>query len=267
MDKIIEKHYGRVFNGFIVYGEGEVFMNEMKCTKRRKKSFWLILLMIICLNVSIFPDNTEAAVTTSKKAVFTIKTYQDQKTFGHVTAQYKYELPQLKGSSSAVKKINSYLKKGYTASLKDKKVLWDDAKQLQGFHATTPFVCLSSCKATYNARGYVSFYYSEKWYAGGVSNYGHSSMTFDLKTGKKLNVSQVVSGNSAEVKEKIIQKYKEKYYRQYTNGLTTLRGMKISDFNFYLYNGKVIVYFGPYPPGGSHADGELKLVFKGNYDK
>ena len=88
-------------------------------------------------------------------------------------------------------------------------------------------------------------------------------MTYDLKTGKKLTVYHVISGNKSAVKKKIIDKYCSKV-RDWDEDREALNGMKISDFQFYLKNGKFVVCFGQYQPGG--GKGESHITLKGNYE-
>lgn len=88
-------------------------------------------------------------------------------------------------------------------------------------------------------------------------------MTYNLKTGKKCKVSDVISGGKSVVKQKIIDKYCNKI-ADWDGAREELNTMKISDFQFYLKNGKVVVCFGPYQPGG--GNGESHITIKGNYE-
>lgn len=209
-----------------------------------------------------------SGITTSNRYPYTIHKYTKNYGTGKpVTGRYEYQLPQLKGKTKAIKKINNALKKGYRASLKDKKALAGYVESagksnsaMQGSYFST-----TSCKVTYNKQRYVSFCFHHEWYAGGVHNGWTDGMTFNVKTGKKLTVADVVPGNAKAVKQKIINKYFNKFPAKKSDSYARkeLNQTKISKFQFYLKNKNIIVGFGPYQPGG--GNGESHIVLKGNY--
>lgn len=237
-----------------------------KCYKFR------IVLLIAAVLIATCGFGEQAVQASSKttktKAVYTIKKYNKKysKPGGRVSAQYIYQLPQLKGESKVVKKINTSLKKGYTASLKDKEAVFDHAKEANNSSYYTykeQYISTTKCKVTYNKKGYVSFCFLHEWYAGGVHNSWTDGMTYNLKTGKKLNVADVISGNSKTVKKKIIKKYFSEIKPEDEYARKELDNTKISKFQFYLKKGNVIVCFGPYQPGG--GNGQSFITLKGNY--
>ena len=80
----------------------------------------MIAICALCITVSLGSvQNVQAA----SKARYTIRKIQEKKTYKKSSATYSYELPQLKGKSAAVKKINKSLKSYYTENLKLKKDL------------------------------------------------------------------------------------------------------------------------------------------------
>ena len=90
----------------------------------------MIVICALCITVSLGSvQNVQAA----SKARYTIRKIQEKKTYKKSSATYSYELPQLKGKSAAVKKINKSLKSYYTKNLKLKKDLFkqfaDDRRQ------------------------------------------------------------------------------------------------------------------------------------------
>ena len=127
----------------------------------------------------------------------------------------------------------------------------------------------TTCKATYNKHGIVSFCFQMEWYAGGVFNSKHYGATYNLKTGKKLALYDVISETRSDVKEKIASKMARKYatgyspYYTYADTKQKIKTMKWSSFGFYLKNKKVIVSTGSYGPLG--GNGEVPFKFKGNY--
>lgn len=200
---------------------------------------------------------------------YTIRKYTKNYGTGRpVTGRYEYQLPQLKGRTKAMKKINAALKKDYRASLKDRKSLAGYVNSDNSSPDTTRrgnYFSTTTCKVTYNKKKYVSFCFHHDWYAGGVHNGRTYGMTFNIRTGKKLTVADAVPGSAKSVKQKIINKYFSKFPERKSNSYARkeLNETKISEFQFYLKGTHVIVSFGPYQPGG--GNGETHIVLKGNY--
>ena len=77
----------------------------MKAWKKRFTGF-LIAACALCIGASL---GTVQNVQAASKASYTIKKIQEKKTYKNSSAIYSYELPQLKGNSAAIKKINKSL--------------------------------------------------------------------------------------------------------------------------------------------------------------
>lgn len=228
-------------------------------------------LMIGC--IILYTSNLAyvyAASTSSKRAVYTIKQYKDscKSKNSNIIGKFNYDLPVLKGDSDVVKKINSTLKKRYKDALENKSLLWqyvkDATREMYGDYEGE-FYCESGCKVTYNNNGYISFLFSNYWFAGGVSSNWTEGLTFDLKTGKLLDVSDVVAGSGAKIKQKIKNKCLESVatfsVEEYGSVKEMLDDMELADVQFVLKNGKVLVYI---TPPYSYME-EIKIKLKGNY--
>ena len=190
--------------------------------------------------------------------------YSESCKTGKIKGKYTYTMPALQGTSKVVKKINKALKAGYTESQKDKEKLWNyvkDNSKDDTMNRDVVYELTSTCKVRYNQKGYISFSYDHYWFAGGVSNIWTDGMTFDLKTGKKLSVSDVVSGSNTKIRKKILAKYEKKNGELGTLGQDEiLKDTKMKDFQFYLNkDGNVVVCFGPYQPGGGNGESTITL--------
>ena len=191
--------------------------------------------------------------------------YSESCKTGKIKGKYTYTMPALQGTSKVVKKINKALKAGYTESQKDKEKLWNyvkDNSKDDAMNRDVVYELTSTCKVRYNQKGYISFSYDHYWFAGGVSNIWTDGMTFDLKTGKKLSVSDVVSGSNTKIRKKILAKYEKKNGELGTLGQDEiLKDTKMKDFQFYLNkDGNVVVCFGPYQPGGGNGESTITLT-------
>ena len=171
--------------------------------------------------------------------------YSESCKTGKIKGKYTYTMPALQGTSKVVKKINKALKAGYTESQKDKEKLWNyvkDNSKDDAMNRDVVYELTSTCKVRYNQKGYISF-------------------SYDLKTGKKLSVSDVVSGSNTKIRKKILAKYEKKNGELGTLGQDEiLKDTKMKDFQFYLNkDGNVVVCFGPYQPGGGNGESTITL--------
>lgn len=227
--------------------------------------FFSITMAIICCGLGIL--NVQAASkTTQYKAAYTIKRYSARYkgSNGRVSAKYVYELPQLRGNSAFVRKANASLKKAYRQSLNGKKGAFETAEYSdKNLTYKDKYFTTTTCKVTYNKKGFVSFRFHHRWYIGGVCNIWTNGVTYNLKTGKKVNVTNVISGNKKTVRNKIINKYFTKFELRSEDEYTAMLNLDVQKSDFYLENGNVIVCFGPYLPAGGNASRKISL--KGNY--
>ena len=190
--------------------------------------------------------------------------YSESCKTGKIKGKYTYTMPALQGTSKVVKKINKALKAGYTESQKDKEKLWNyvkDNSKDDAMNRDVVYELTSTCKVRYNQKGYISFSYDHYWFVVCVSKIWTDGMTFDLKTGKKLSVSDVVSGSNTKIRKKILAKYEKKNGELGTLGQDEiLKDTKMKDFQFYLNkDGNVVVCFGPYQPGGGNGESTITL--------
>lgn len=159
---------------------------------------FMIAICALCITVSLGSvQNVQAA----SKARYTIRKIQEKKTYKKSSATYSYELPQLKGKSAAVKKINKSLKSYYTKNLKLKKDLFkqfsDDKKAGYLDKKTEILFANTKCKETYNKDGYVRFVYYFTWHGCGTGNENGTAVIYRLKDGKKV---EEIPASAADLK-------------------------------------------------------------------
>ena len=223
----------------------------------RKTVFMCALLAaLLCLPVS--------AQASAKKAKYTIKTYEETINGPVVTGNYSYQRPKLKGTSKAVKKINDSLKALYKENLETKK-RFEGYVNTDTMRSSVPYNYNTTCKVTYNKNGIVCFCFATDWWAGGTSNVYRYGASYNLKTGKKLYLNNVVSGSKSKIRTKIVNAYVKVF--NYTRSAEMIRNSlsytAFKDFIFWLQDGKVYVNNGSYAPGG--GNGEVVVELKGNY--
>ena len=229
----------------------------MKSKKKLRSS--MILAVALFVFGLVFPIPAAAA----SKASYTITNKKQTKRYYNMSAEFSYQLPQLKGKSTAVKKINKSLKADYKKALESKDKLFEYFEQ--GKYSSSrqkygeKYYDITKCKVTYNRNGYISFKFSSKWYAGGVSNVWDYGLTYRLSDGKKLGIQEVLAGDRRYMHYNIAKTYSQKISPR---GYEAVMGMSYSEFEFYIKPGKkVVVCFGPYQPMG--GNGKSSIVMKG----
>ncbi|MGN0354087.1 MAG: PdaC/SigV domain-containing protein [Muricoprocola sp.] len=233
---------------------------------KEKRMLKKILVFVITAMVLVF---CAVSVQATDKATYTIKKYKTEKTYGRVTGKFEFQLPQLSGTSAAVKKINKDLKKEYKKALESKENILEYAKNM-GKTSTSKNVLFSTttCKVTYNKKGIVSFCFTQDWFAGGVHNLCHEGCSYDLKTGKKLKLTDVIKNayTDLDVKYAITDAYYKKLGNSFTYSeifQSVSSKYSYNSIGFYLKNGKVIVSTGAYGP--VVGNGELPVKLSGRY--
>ena len=207
-----------------------------------------VILMFLVVSV-IFSWNISenySVVSAASKASYKIVNKRQIKKYNKLKAEYSYQLPQLKGKSSAIKKINKSIMEDYKKSFEYKRNLFNYFEALKSSSYTNIYY-KNKCKVSYNQNGYICFKFTSYWYAGGVGNTWEYGLTYRLKDGKKMGIQDVIAGKKSSIKKRIAQTYSRKIYK---GGYSPIMKIKYSDFNFYIKPGKkVMVCFGPYQSG------------------
>lgn len=125
--------------------------------------------------------------------------------------------------------------------------------------------CYADCKVTYNKNHIISIRIRTFWYAGGVSNPDEYGLTYNLKTGKKLYLTNVCNGNSQEIKTTVLKALKKKYGQSMPVYKANFQKLKAKNMSFHLKpNRKAVVSFGPYElgQGGSFVNVTIHSKYK-----
>lgn len=228
-----------------------------------RNSIWKRLLAVALIITVAFTSNIAecSMVEAASKVSYKITNKKQVKQYKKVSAKYVYQLPQIKGNSAAIKKINKSLVEDYKSTWQYKKNLFG---YYEGFKKISPYrkrdICYTvKCSVAYNQNGYICFKFISEWNASGIGETWEYGLTYRLKDGKKLGIQDVVAGKRSNVKKSIATTYSKKVYKY---GYSSIMRMKYSDFHFYIKPGKkVCVCFGPYQPMGGH--GCSTIVLKG----
>ena len=214
--------------------------------KKRNIFKHLFLFCLLAMTVALSNPVGHTTVSAASKASYKIINKKTTKRNNKLKAKYLYQLPQLKGKSAAVKKINRSLKADYKATLSSKASLFDALKNSPYSYYSGEYFYTTKCKVTYNKKGYVCFKFTCDWMAGGVHNGWEYGLTYRLKDGNTI-------------KQKIASAYSQKVS---SAGYSPIMQKDCSEFQFYIKSAnKVVVCFGPYQPMG--GNGHTAVTIKG----
>ena len=95
-----------------------------------------------------------------------------------------------------------------------------------------------------NSKGYLSMYWKEHWYIGGVSNIFYPSATYDIKTGEKVTLQKVLGMSNEDLLNKITNALYPtwKSSMSYSELKKTVKETFNNNYNFYI-DGSGNVYF------------------------
>ena len=153
----------------------------------------------------------------------------------------------LSGYGKAGKKINKALKKLVTV---DPDLIFGYAEaQAENDYSETveSFYDYVGSWVNYNDGKYLSVVVSRNFYAGGVGNTWNDGYTFNLKTGKRVPITEATGWTLKQIKDRLLANMKADGDEYDETSYATLEKMKESDFKYYLKDGnQCVVTFGAY---------------------
>ncbi len=237
----------------------------------KNKSFsliWQIRTVFIFIMAAILLSTltfAASSTTTKTKAVYSYTTAKKSKTYKNaskVKAEWSYQMPVLKGSSAAVKKINAAIKKNYSAQKSRYTTLKAHAQgdSQNGIRDGAVYSMKTKAKVTYNKNGVFSVHYTHSWFAGGIQNIWSTGETFSLKTGKRMSVTSFLKGSTSKVRKRIIAAYKKAMPYASSYALDELKKEKLSSLSFFRKGNKICICLPTdYGTTGGGADVYLKI--------
>lgn len=195
------------------------------------------------------------ASSTTKSAKVSFKQYKINKKYKNgVKEKFSFNLPQLKGKSAAIKKINKDLKKIYSSEKSSFTRATRGYSQLAGAIKKDTYYDLTKTSVSYNKNGIISFKVDRNWWVGYQNQINNKKIpyhfiggwTYSLKNGKRLSITDIVKGSKSSVRKQLLagatKKFKIKkgeYVYYDIVGVLNNHGVP---FNYYLKGGKVYLY-------------------------
>ena len=220
---------------------------------KQKTRFFLSLALVAAFILAL-PAQARAA---AKRTRFAYVKIDDSEAYAGGTFQNYFRYPKLKGSKAAIKKINKALEKEGKAFIKMSGYTKDDIAQFiehdyENYHNRCEYFNTADGKAAFNDGRLFSICYQTAWYAGGVSNYDIFGVTFNVKTGKRLNLFQVLPEEDANyselratIHEKLLKKYDSEVAGAFYQNYDSKKKLQKADF-YINTKGKVVVCFRTY---------------------
>lgn len=181
----------------------------------------------------------------------TTKTFKSAK--GTALFQGTYQKPVLNGSSTSIKKINTFYTTAQNKFFQDyKKQTTKTFSQEEDFikEMGTPYSDALTADITYNKNGVISIMQTGYFYSGGAHGMPYRiSHTFDLNTGKELKLTDIMKGSKTQIKNKIVDAFQKKlnnFEGAFDNAMTTVKKSADTNSPFYLQKNKITFYYGPY---------------------
>ena len=219
----------------------------------KRHRFTALLCMILALSLLISGPEARAA----GKAGYRFTKIDRSQTFDGGTFLFYFKYPKLKGTSKAIQKINKTLEKEGKTFVNSMDYSMGEIEEFitrdyKNYHTKCEYFNTVDGSVGFNRDNIFSIQYASAWFVGGVSNYNSFGDTFNLKTGKKLNITQVVSEtytNPAILRNQIHDKLYEKYDASVSDGFYEKYGTDkaLKQVHFFINKkGNVIVCFPTY---------------------
>ena len=182
---------------------------------------------------------------------------------GNLLASIYMQYPVVKGDTDAVDAINAYYDRLQVEYSPLNSAVLEDLDQALAYNddmSEFPYEDYTACAVSRNDGEYFCVMNQYVWYAGGVMNSGMMGDVFDSATGKKLTVVDLYPDMSEEeVKEMLlgiceqeINKNPDEYFQESDFGYSSMEIISqynVEELNFYMYDGKIVLSFGPYEIG------------------
>lgn len=176
---------------------------------------------------------------------------------GNVLVSHVYRAVEVLDHTEAADKINSAIENDGSAFIADQTYhIYESEEEmaeyleLAGMGYGDLFYDVSS-EVTHNGDGIISIRMGIDWFMGGVFNADYYGMTFDLTTGEKLNVLQLIGGDPVEAEERLNTIICDYVNEAYGESLLDAPERILADYSaegydFYVEEGQIMVTFSTY---------------------
>ncbi len=193
----------------------------------------------------IAPSNS-AEVTIERKD-FSIKNED-----GSFSAKIYYDLPHVTGGGTAAETINTALQadfEQYQEPLQNEVAEYLHDKP----YPEDTYLYTVTSEATQNGDGVLSIRYETTWFMGGVQNTDHYGMTFDLSTGRKLTIPDLIAVSPDVLLRQLQPRILDKGTNLDSNAAETVAAYTLQELTFYIRDRELWVCIPTYELAGGFA--------------
>ena len=231
-----------------------------------KKNIKITLLTFFILTltlISSLPNATVYASNTSKVDTYNKKYSANKK--NEVVCKGEFKGLKMNDNSKLAKAVNSYSTKQFETYM----TLWKPLKEfsLGDDMEYTPYWLYETLKVKDGNSKYLSIEDSLSDYSGSAHpNYSNRYITFDKKTGRKISLKNIANCSTKEFTLKVIKRLNKKLPKEYLSDFNEsykpyLLNYKFKDYQFYIKNDKLHIFFNPYEIG-PYSMGVMDIVVK-----
>ena len=207
-------------------------------------------ISLACVLPTVYASASDAKVSYKS---FNKTYYSDS---GKQICEITLKRPIIKGNKKSYKKINKYLKKIQSEYVSN---ILNFAKDIEP--DAQSYYVKSIMKLTYDKGNIISVKETYDDYTGGAHGYNMiNGYTFNLKTGKRINISKA-SKYKANIKAKVVSRLNKNPNNYFDNALQDVKNKKLKAFNYYLKDKYMYVIFNPYEIS-PYASGVQKIRIK-----
>ncbi|BBF43373.1 conserved domain protein [Lachnospiraceae bacterium KM106-2] len=187
-----------------------------------------------------------------------------KKTYCTITATY----PTIAGKDKGIKAVNTAILKSFNTWKKQHSGFLSEAKASVKEQPDVIYGDDASFQITYNRNGFVNILCKGYEYRGGAHGMPYRRNEFyNVKTGRKLDLTDIKSGSSDAIKKEIVTAYSKLINKQpdiyWDNALETVEETSLDQFRWYVTEDGIVIYFDPYELA-AYAQGFVEVTIPMN---
>ncbi|MDO4816337.1 MAG: hypothetical protein Q4A83_07050 [Bacillota bacterium] len=161
---------------------------------------------------------------------------------GNVGVSWFFDKLVIEDSNPAAKIINADMEQKTSEFFADSKrqEITEYFNNIYDSQYNQAFLNTAEGEVSYNSNGIISVSYVQDWFMGGVHNRNYDGCTYDLNTGGRLSLADLLSGSEAEVLTSIQNVYWDAIVEHYSSGdlfdeaRATFEAKTLDDYKFFV---------------------------------
>lgn len=183
---------------------------------------------------------------------------------GNVGVSWFFDKLVIEDSNPAAKIINADMEQKTSEFFSESKTqeITEYYNNIYDSQYNQAFLNTAEGEVSYNSNGIISVSYVQDWFMGGVHNRNYDGFTYDLNTGGRLSLADLLSGSEAEVLTSVQNVYWDAIVEHYgatdtqENARDYFEAKTLNDYKFFVgENGEIYLIADTYEfaPGAAGA--------------